>query len=357
MPAGGATWTTLLALAALPLAAASVVDFRSRSLRSWGRELAAEGSAGECPLATGGNCYIFGCADSRGGPGSVECNGGHCLCKPGFCALQGTCVVAPSSGEGDDEQARAMAPIRLTAHPDKCLATVGQAVLVQDCGSTPEVFSLPVGGIGQIRRQADAKQCLAVVAGVGGERIVIKECSLVAGSTMQFVLPGGALGLVRWRRDPRKCLAVVPPPPPPLAVATAGLAAPVAAPEPSIVGAQLLLRQCQAEDLLEQFGTSDEAPAPFMPCTSSLACAQMEADSVLQYCLQFPSSPSCAQYRRCPPGGCNNGACDSGYCKCNAGFYGESCEQAVHAAVPLASAVSNALLQLPPGEQPLAADR
>ncbi|CAE8593074.1 unnamed protein product [Polarella glacialis] len=45
--------------------------------------------AGFCDLNTGGSCSFFSCSASRG---QTDCQGGYCLCKPGTCAVDGTCV-------------------------------------------------------------------------------------------------------------------------------------------------------------------------------------------------------------------------------------------------------------------------
>jgi len=298
-------------------------------------------AATACSLVTGGNCYIFGCEDSRGGAGKVDCVKGYCLCKPGFCSLQGTCVIAPATGD-EDKWIETVAPIHLLAHPDKCLDASAKVVKVQECGSDPEKFALPVGGIGMIRREANRSQCLGVVldpvAGAS-ERIEVKECSVVAGAIMQFVLPAGALGPVRWNYNPAKCLAVVVAPVLPSNMAPG--APQQVATSPTIVGSTLGIQQCLDGSLLEQFGLSDEAPAPFQPCNSSASCAQMKSDAVLNYCSENPSMPNCEQFRQCPPGGCNNGVCVSGYCQCNSGYTGESCEQIVEGAVPISSGASS----------------
>jgi len=47
-----------------------------------------------CDKDTGGTCGWFGCHSSRG---EVECTGGKCLCKAGYCAKDGVCVAPEES--------------------------------------------------------------------------------------------------------------------------------------------------------------------------------------------------------------------------------------------------------------------
>jgi len=47
-----------------------------------------------CDTDTGGSCEEFGCDESRG---AVQCVGGRCVCRPGYCARGGFCF--PQSGQ------------------------------------------------------------------------------------------------------------------------------------------------------------------------------------------------------------------------------------------------------------------
>jgi len=266
----------------------------------------------ECPLVTGGHCYIWDCEASLG---ETTCESGYCLCKDGFCAINGVCVLKPHDKDhGHWERTRV--PLRWTLYPNTCFDGTGLIARMSDCGSEPGTFELPVGGVGQLHWVKNRSLCLGAVREqlLNGNPVRLLPCS-VADPRMQFMLPGGASGQIRMYARPRKCLSVRGGP----------------------LANRLEIQGCNKKLLNQQFGLGDVAPPPYLPCNNPANCASIKAQRVLEYCAAYPAWPMCKQLRQCPAGGCHNGVCFSGLCYCQAGFVGPTCEIPAAGPVPLGS--------------------
>mmetsp|Transcript_9274 Transcript_9274/g.13699 ORF Transcript_9274/g.13699 Transcript_9274/m.13699 type:complete len:375 (+) Transcript_9274:37-1161(+) len=308
----------------------------------------------DCTLVTGGYCFITDCDSSRGNAASMECASGHCLCKSGYCAISGACVVAPATS-ASEEEIGTVAPIRLVAFPDICLsipqalpAPVNQTAAdgaamnlplpppvqleAEGCPSPPQKFEFPIGGIGMIRSEENRSQCLAVLdEGGDGAAVIMKDCSIAGGASLQFELPAGASGMIRWKSDPSLCLALH------------GARHMSAVESGSRPPAPLMLQKCDSKSLAQKLSLTDEAPPPYQPCESPDSCSELEAKAVLEFCSSHPTWPNCQLFTKCPPGGCNNGDCISGNCVCRGLYTGDSCEKPLAGPAPLSIAATAAL--------------
>lgn len=266
----------------------------------------------ECPLNTGGTCFLFSCAESEG---PTECVNGLCICQEGYCATGGKCVRV---GSGNHAFTKVLAPIRSVQDPSLCFDVSGgtQDLLLSKCegGRQTKKFEMPVSNVGVLRWAADQSKCLKVCE--QGESVQLASC-VYDSPESQFVLAPGGEGEIRFMQNPRRCLSVVG--------------------EVPRLGSLLKLQECKAKVLYEQFYFGLEAPQLHLPCYTPVQCAKMNAQRVGQYCRANPAAPMCMLMKQCPPGGCFNGKCVSGYCVCNAGFQGIKCNQLAGIPVPIGS--------------------
>jgi len=271
---------------------------------------------GKCSLVTGGDCFIFDCNDSRGGPGKVQCVQGYCLCKAGFCNLNGACVTQPGEDDTDKLWKPVHQEIHWATHPEMCLSTADGYVRIVPCGEKPEKFVLPVGPVGQIEI-GETGFCLSMLSNAPsiGAYASSAKCDK-ANQQQQWEMPNGGTGMIRWHLHPDSCLDV-----------EQGKMLP---------GTPLELQLCDKDDLDEMFGTSFVPPPPHLSCTSGAGCSVLKEMAKDAFCNLYPHKPWCRRLKQCPSGGCGkNGECIEGTCICKVHFTGPTCELDAPGPIPL----------------------
>lgn len=293
-------------------------DDGRRHLRSRAQANASE----HCSLVTGGDCFIFGCDDTRGGATKVECVEGYCLCKIGYCNLNGACVKAVEKDTTDSLFTPVHQAIRWSDHPEECIYTFDGYARLYPCGASPQQFVMPIGITGQLQIK-DTDTCLGTLnnTNVVGTYVGVLPCDK-ADPRQEWDMPNGGNGLIRWSSHPDKCLTV-----------EGGSVVP---------GVPLVISACSSSDLKEQFGTSFNPPPSHLDCTSAAGCSMFKKLRVRAYCGAKSDEPWCRRLKQCPPGGCRNGDCVEGACTCRLGFTGPTCEIAASGPVPISSAEGTA---------------
>lgn len=310
-------------------------DYSSRNLRSGTKEDSSEDEAnGHCSLVTGGECFIFDCNDSRGGSTKVDCVEGYCLCKVGYCNVNGACVRGVVNDTSDDLWTPVHQAMRWATHPEECVFTTDGYARLYPCGATPQQFVLPIGLTGQIEIK-DTDLCMSII----NDTTYVGAMPCNKGDLRQeWDMPNGGTGLIRSNHQRDMCIEV-----------QGGSVLP---------GVPLVISPCSSKNLDEQFGDSFEPPPSHLGCTTAAGCSMLKNMAVSAYCSVMPSQPWCQGLKQCPPGGCHNGECVEGKCVCNLGFTGPTCEDGTSGPVPMnypdgfTSAVANEYVVFPRASSP-----
>jgi len=272
-------------------------------------------SSDHCSIVTGGECFIWGCDSTRGGDARVECVEGYCLCKTGFCNLNGACVNAPEEDDTSKLWQAVSQSIRWDQHPEKCMIVVDSYLRMADCGASPQQFTLPVGQTGQLKI-GETGQCVGMLttSDADGSYAGPLPCD-ISDPRQEFAVPNGGTGLIRWSHHPDMCLAVT---------------------DGSVVaGTPLTLHSCESSQSIGQFGMSFEPPPSHLGCTTGAGCSMLKDLAVKALCGAMPNQVWCRRLKQCPPGGCKNGDCIDGICVCKLGFSGPLCETHTSGPVPI----------------------
>lgn len=115
---------------------------QGRCLCRTGMHIGADGACHEgwypsCTKDTGGTCSWFGCAASRG---PTDCVSGHCLCKEGTCAVDGSCVSNTPPPNVTDPS------VELAADPEVVRAEDWE--VMQNVGAAAAFAGLSVAAVG-----------------------------------------------------------------------------------------------------------------------------------------------------------------------------------------------------------------
>lgn len=72
--------------------------------------------------------------------------------------------------------------------------------------------------------------------------------------------------------------------------------------------------------------SNPQVPPPQIPCHSATGCVKLKKIRLRELCSRYPDMPNCKDLYSCVPGGCGNGECERGYCRCFSGYMGPSCK-------------------------------
>jgi len=74
-----------------------------------------------------------------------------------------------------------------------------------------------------------------------------------------------------------------------------------------------------------------QVPPPLIDCHSAAGCVALKKKRLREFCSHplYRNMPNCQDLYSCVPGGCGNGVCKMGYCRCNSGYMGPSCQTPV----------------------------